>query len=104
MCIQALQAAHGVPDIAFEFLMSGHIPQVPAGGAGGSAGAGGEYEDVADYGEEEGNLDPGALGNYNIDPQTMAQIQALMQNPSFPMIRQRMLQDPNFSAQFMQNL
>ena len=44
------------------------------------------------------------LGNYNLDPQTMAQIQALMQNPSFPMIRQRILQDPNFSAQFMQQL
>jgi hypothetical protein len=26
MCIQALTAAHNVPDIAFEFLMSGHIP------------------------------------------------------------------------------
>lgn len=82
--------------------MSGHIPQVPAGGAGGAGGAEGDYEDVGDYGEEEGSLDAGALGNYNLDANTLAQIQALIQNPSFPMIRQRMLQDPNFSAQFMQ--
>ena len=26
MCIQALTAAHNIPDVAFEFLMSGHIP------------------------------------------------------------------------------
>ena len=47
----------------------------PGGGAGGAGGAGagdGDFEDVADYGDEEG-LDAGqALGNYNIDPQTMA--------------------------------
>lgn len=34
----------------------------------------------------------------NMDPAVMQSIQALMNNPSFPMIRQRMLQDPNFSA------
>jgi len=38
LCIQALAAAQGIPDVAFEFLMSGHIPQVPAGGAGAGAG------------------------------------------------------------------
>lgn len=70
MCIQALQAAHGVPDIAFEFLMSGHIPQVAGGGAGASGE--GDYDDVGDYGDEEGSLDAGSLGNYNIDPQTLA--------------------------------
>lgn len=31
LCIQALRAAQNIPDIAFEFLMSGHIPQVPLG-------------------------------------------------------------------------
>ena len=36
LCTQALQAAQGIPDVAFEFLMSGHIPQVPAGGGGGA--------------------------------------------------------------------
>lgn len=34
LCIQALAAAQNIPDVAFEFLMSGHIPQVPAGGGG----------------------------------------------------------------------
>lgn len=31
LCTQALMAAQGIPDVAFEFLMSGHIPQVPVG-------------------------------------------------------------------------
>ena len=54
-------------------------------------------------GDEEG--DPmGGLGQYNLDPATLQAIQALVNNPSFPMIRQRMIQDPNFSAQFMQQL
>lgn len=70
-----MNAAHGVPDIAFEFLMSGHIPQVAAGGAGAAGGGGqGDYEDVGDYGEEEEGLAGAGLGNYNLDPQTMAQI------------------------------
>jgi len=58
MCIQALQAAQNIPDVAFEFLMSGHIPQVPqnAGGAGGAEGA-------EDYGDEDmGGDASGALG------------------------------------------
>lgn len=38
LCQQALQAAQGIPDVAFEFLMSGHIPQMPAGGGAGGAG------------------------------------------------------------------
>jgi hypothetical protein len=36
LCQQALQAAQGIPDVAFEFLMSGHIPQMPAGGGAGA--------------------------------------------------------------------
>lgn len=84
MCIQALHAAHNIPDVAFEYLISGNIPQVPEGG-----------EDM--YGEEEGMPGGegagmgGGLANYNIDAATMQQINALVNNPSFPMIRQRMI-------------
>jgi len=43
MCIQALNAANGNADLAFEFVMSGNIPQprpqnTGAGGAGGMGG------------------------------------------------------------------
>ena len=52
-------------------------------------------EDDGAYGEEEGSGDLGAgLANFNLDPQTEQAIHALVNNPSFPMIRQRMLQDP----------
>jgi hypothetical protein len=59
LCTQALAAAHGIPDVAFEFLMSGHIPQVDAGDAGGQ----GEYDDEM-AGDEEG----AGLEQYNLDP------------------------------------
>ena len=99
LCVRALAAAQGIPDVAFEFLMSGHIPEAPAGGNPGGQ---------ADYGDEEmadaGGAPGGGLGQYNLDPTTMQAIQALISNPSFPMIRQRMIQDPQFSAQFMQQL
>ena len=66
LCTQALAAAQGIPDVAFEFLMSGHIPQPPAGGG---ANAGGAPEDQ-DYGEEgEDGGDP--LAQYNLDPATL---------------------------------
>lgn len=54
LCIQALVAAQNIPDVAFEFLMSGHIPQVPVGG-----GAGGQGE--PDY-DEEGDEGGDGLG------------------------------------------
>lgn len=58
-----------------------------------------------DYGDEGADAGAGGvgggLGNYNLSPEVLQAIQALVNNPSFPMIRQRMIQDPNFSAQFM---
>ena len=104
LCIQALTAAQNIPDVAFEFLMSGYIPS-----AGDVAGAEEHYGDEGDAGEDAGagagagGVPPG-LANYNIDAQTMQQINALVSNPGFPLIRERMMQDPNFSAQFMQQL
>ena len=53
----------------------------------------------------DGNEDPmAALAHYNLDPNVMQQIQTLVSNPNFNMIRERMVQDPNFSASFMQQL
>lgn len=77
--------------------MSGYIPQT---GAGGQEGDGGDYGDEDMDGEEGG----AGLGNYNLDPAVMQSIQSLVNNPSFPLIRQRIISDPQFSAQFMQQL
>lgn len=39
ICEQALRAANNNPDIAFEYVLSGNIPQPqPAGGMGGGSG------------------------------------------------------------------
>ena len=59
--------------------MSGGIP---AGGMGEGA-----MDEGDDYGDEEGSADVGAGGN---------PFAALAQNPNFALIRQRILQDPNF--------
>lgn len=55
-----------------------------------------------EYGAEEEMGDGGQggainLANYNLSPEVIQQIQALINNDSFPLIRQRMQQDPNFS-------
>mmetsp|Transcript_27563 Transcript_27563/g.41862 ORF Transcript_27563/g.41862 Transcript_27563/m.41862 type:complete len:130 (+) Transcript_27563:527-916(+) len=81
--------------------MSGYIPQPPAGGQEGAQQQQ-PYGDEDGEGEDGGDL--GGLDSYNLDPQTLQAIQSLVSNPGFPMIRQRMIQDPNFSAQFMQQL
>lgn len=74
--------------------MSGNIPEAPVGG-----GAGDDDEMYGDEGDDVGAGAGGAgLGQYNLDAQTLQAIQALVNNPSFPMIRQRMIQDPNFST------
>lgn len=95
LCIQALMAANNIPDVAFEFLMSGNIPEAPMDD-------GAEGDMYGDEGDDVGAGAGGGLAQYNLPPETLQAIQALSSNPSFPMIRQRMLQDPNFSAQFMQ--
>jgi hypothetical protein len=56
LCVQALTAAQGIPDVAFEFLMSGQIPQMGAGGGGGQA----DYGDEAMGDEEDSGM--GGLG------------------------------------------
>lgn len=81
-CVAALRASFGNPDRAFEFLMSG----IPAEGMG----AGGDMGDDEDYGEEEGSANIGGAGA-GANP-----FAALASNPNFALIRQRILQDPNF--------
>ena len=61
----------------------------------------GDEEEGEGDGEDDGM---GGLAQYNLDENTLQAIQALVSNPSFPMIRQRMIQDPNFSQNFMAQL
>jgi len=42
-------------------------------------------QDYGDEGEGDGGL--GGLAGYNLDEQTMQAVQALVNNPNFPMIR-----------------
>lgn len=91
-CTLAIRAAQGNPDVAYELLASG----MPLNAAMlGGAGAGGAGADAgADYGDEYGDEgdDDGAGGM----PAGANPFAALASNPNFGMIRQRILQDPNF--------
>ena len=85
MCVQALSAAGGNADIACEILLSGGVPM-----------EGGAEDDYGDEYEGEGSGAPGA------DMAGGNPLAALANNPSFAMIRQRIISDPNFYQQFMQ--
>lgn len=85
--------ANGDPDVAFEFLSSG-MPmaggQPPQPGAAGAQG----MQPVDDYyGEEEGSADPGS------NP-----LAELAGNPAFNLVRQRMMEHPNFYNEFMETM
>jgi UV excision repair protein RAD23 len=83
--------AFGDPNRAFEYLMSG----APLGGGA----EGGAQEDYDDYGDElEGSgAGAGAGAGAGVGAGAGANPFAqLASNPSFAMIRQRILQDPNF--------
>ena len=73
-CIRALAAAQNQPDLAFEILMSGGLP---------------EGDDMGDGEDPYGQEDPGAgmpmAGG--LDPNVQQQLAALVNNPSFPAIR-----------------
>lgn len=82
-CARALAAAQGVPDIAFELLMGGGVPE-------------GDLPDDDPYGDEEdASMGGGAAGGdplagFNLDPEVRQQISSLVSNPNFGMIRQRL--------------
>jgi hypothetical protein len=94
-CTLALRAAQGNPDVAYEILAS-DMPLNSAMLSGGNAGGQEDFgDDYGDEGEEDASI--GAEGGAGGNP-----FAALAQNPNFAMIRQRILQDPNFYNQFMQ--
>lgn len=84
MCIAALARAQGVPDIAFEILMSGGLPE-------------GDLPGDADYGDEGdmGGMDAGdasgdPFAGFNLDAEVRQQLMALVNNESFELVRQRL--------------
>ena len=121
ICLKALTAAHNIPDVAFEFLMSGYIPEGPVGGMDGmDAGmepgmdAGMDADGADPYGDEDmvddvegedGVATMAGLGQqFNLSPETMQAIQTMVSNPSFGEIRRRLIEDPAFAQNFMQQL
>lgn len=66
LCIQALMAANNIPDVAFEFLMSGNIPEQPLDDGGDDA----MYGDEGDDGGA-GAGGAGGLAQYNLSPETL---------------------------------
>jgi hypothetical protein len=87
LCTKALQAAFGDPDRAFSYLTEG-IPQQMAG-----AGAGGAY-----YPEDEGSYEAEPA---NMDQAGVAAMMEMANNPNFPQLRARILQNPAFYQEFM---
>jgi len=67
-------------------------------GAGAGVGGGAAGEDYGDEYGDEGDDNAGGM------PAGANPFAALASNPNFGMIRQRILQDPNFYNQFMQQL
>lgn len=104
-CSLAIRAAQGNPDVAYEILSSGMpLNEAMLSGAGAGAGAavgGGAAGD--EYGDEYGDEGDDGAGAGGM-PAGANPFAALASNPNFGMIRQRILQDPNFYNQFMQQL
>ena len=66
LCTKAFLAAEKNPDLAFEFLMSGQIPEIGPGDDGGDD----EYGDMDDGGAGAG----AGLAQYNLAPETLQAI------------------------------
>lgn len=102
---RALRAVNFIPDTAYELITTAphQIPTVAqlleaANHVGGGDAGGDQYGEEDDYGQEgAGGAGAGGQPGGELDLSTMGlsaevqtQIHALMANPSFPMIRQRM--------------
>ena len=102
LCIRALTAAFGNPDRAFEYLMT----SIPAGGPSAAAGHDDYGDEVspAHHQPQPGGASAGAGAGVGAGAAGANPFAQLASNPSFSMIRQRILQDPNFYQQFMNQL
>lgn len=61
LCTKAYLAAEKNPNLAYEFLMSGNIPNIPEGGPD-------EGDDYGDEMDDGGAGGMGGLAQYNLDP------------------------------------